>query len=50
MDGNAASAKLAARIGLRHLKSHPSYPTAPGRRCRVDFYAMDESDYFDRAY
>ena len=50
MDGNEASAKLAARIGLRHLKSHPNFPTAPDRRCRVDFYAMDESDYFDRAY
>ena len=50
MDGNKASASLAARIGLRHLKSHPHYPAAPGRSCRVDFYAMDESDYFDRPY
>lgn len=50
MGGNEASARLASRIGLRHLKSHPSYPVAPGRRGRVDFYAMDESDYFDRPY
>jgi len=50
MDGNEASARLASRIGLRHLKSHPSYPVAPGRCTRVDFYAMDESDYFDRPY
>lgn len=50
MGGNQASARLAARIGLRHLKTHPSYPTAPGRSGRVDFYAMDESDYFDRPY
>ena len=50
MDGNQASARLAARIGLRHLKSHPDYPAAPGRNCQVDFYAMDESDYFNLAY
>ena len=50
MDGNQASARLASRIGLRHLKTHPHYPAAPGRSCRVDFYAMDESDYFDRPY
>ena len=50
MDGNEASTRLALRIGLRHLKSHPNYPAAPGRSCRVDFYAMDESDYFDLAY
>lgn len=50
MNGNEASAKLAARIGLRHLKTHPNYPTPSGRSCRVDFYAMDESDYFDLAY
>lgn len=50
MDGNQASSRLAARIGLRHLKSHPHYPAAPGRSCRVDFYAMDESDYFNLGY
>lgn len=50
MDGNQASARLASRIGLRHLKSHPSYPAAPGRNCQVDFYAMDVSDYYDRSY
>jgi RimJ/RimL family protein N-acetyltransferase len=50
MDGNQASARLAARIGLRHLKSHPDYPASPGRNCQVDFYAMDESDYFNLAY
>lgn len=50
MGGNEASARLAQRIGLRHLKSHPDYPAAPGRSCRVDFYAMSDSDYFDLAY
>ena len=50
MGGNEASAKLARRIGMRHLKSHPDYPAAPGRSCVVEFYAMSEGDYFDRAY
>ncbi len=50
MGGNVASAKLARRIGLRHLKTHPNYPASPDRRCQVDFYAMDESDYFNLAY
>ena len=50
MDGNVASARLASRIGLRHLKTHPHYPAAPGRSCQVDFYAMDESDYFNLVY
>lgn len=50
MGGNEASARLAQRIGMRHLKSHPDYPTAPGRSCPVDFYAMSEEDYFDRPY
>ena len=50
MGGNQASASLARRIGLRHLKSHPDYPAAPGRNCQVDFYAMDENDYFNQAY
>ena len=50
MGGNEASSRLASRIGLRHLKTHPDYPAAPGRSCQVDFYAMADSDYFDLAY
>lgn len=50
MGGNKASARLARRIGMRHLKSHPDYPTAPGHSSLVEFYAMAESDYFDLAY
>lgn len=50
MGGNEASARLARRIGMRHLKSHPDYPAAPGRNCPVDFYAMTEEDYFDLGY
>jgi len=47
MGGNEASARLARRIGMRHLKSHPDYPTAPGKSGLVEFYAMSESDYFE---
>jgi [ribosomal protein S5]-alanine N-acetyltransferase len=50
MSGNDASASLARRIGLRHLKSHPDYPTRPGRSGLVEFYALSDSDYFDLAY
>ena len=50
MSGNDASAALARRIGLRHLKSHPDYPTRPGRSSLVEFYALSDSDYFDLAY
>ena len=50
MGGNQASAKLARRIGMRHLKSHPDYPTTPGKSGVVEFYAMSESDYYDLSY
>ena len=50
MGGNEASARLARRIGMRHLKSHPDYPTAPGHSGLVEFYAMSEGDYFDLSY
>ena len=50
MNGNDASSGLARRIGLRHLKSHPDYPTRPGSRSLVEFYAMSASDYHERGY
>ena len=50
MGGNEASAKLARRIGMRHLKSHGDYPTAHGRSGPVEFYAMSDEDYFDQPY
>lgn len=50
MGGNEASSKLARRIGMRHLKSHPDYPTAPGRSGPVGFYAMSDNEYFERGY
>lgn len=50
MAGNEASARLARRIGLRQLKSHPDYPTTRGHSGVVEFYAMSETDYFDLSY
>jgi RimJ/RimL family protein N-acetyltransferase len=50
MNGNDASAKLARRIGLRHLKSHPDYPAIAGRSGMVEFFAMSGSDYFELEY
>lgn len=47
---NTASVKLAARIGLKHLQSHPDYPTGQGGHGAVEFYAMSSSDYFDMGY
>ena len=50
MGGNAASARLARRIGMRHLKSHADYPTAPGQTGKVEFFALSAGDYFDLCY
>lgn len=50
MGGNAASARLARRIGLRHLTSHADYPTAPGQTGKVAFYALSASEYFEQGY
>lgn len=50
MAGNTASARLAERIGMRRMKSHPDFPVARGRRLDVDFYAMTSAAYHDLAY
>ncbi len=50
MSPNSASAKLARRIGMRHLQSHPDYPAGGGRYAPVEFYAISAADYFDRGY
>jgi ribosomal-protein-alanine N-acetyltransferase len=50
MTRNTASVKLARRIGLRHLQSHPDYPTGQGRHGAVEFYAMSAPEYFDMSY
>lgn len=50
MSRNTASLRLAERIGMKHLQSHPDYPAGGGRDGPVEFYAMSAADYFDRAY
>jgi len=50
MTANAASARLARRIGLRHVQSHPEYPAGGGRLAPVDIYALTAPEYFDLAY
>lgn len=50
MGGNAASARLARRIGMRHMASHGDHPTTPGQTGKVDVYGLSASEYFDLAY
>ena len=50
MAGNAGSARLAQRIGMRHLKSHSDFPASSGQTGEVAFYAMSAADYFERGY
>jgi [ribosomal protein S5]-alanine N-acetyltransferase len=50
MSRNSASARLAKRIGMKHLRSHPDYPAGSGRFTAVEFYAMSAEEYFDQSY
>jgi RimJ/RimL family protein N-acetyltransferase len=50
MSPNRASARLARRIGMKLLKSHPDYPAGGGRLAPVEFYALSADEYFDMAY
>jgi RimJ/RimL family protein N-acetyltransferase len=50
MDGNTASAKLARRIGMKHMASHQDHPTTPGQRGSVHVFGLNVSDYFDLPY
>jgi [ribosomal protein S5]-alanine N-acetyltransferase len=50
MTPNSASARLAKRIGMKHLQSHPDYAAGGGRFAPVEFYAMSAEDYFDLVY
>lgn len=47
---NSASARLARRIGMKHLRSHPDYQAGHGRHTPVEFYTMAVEDYFDLTY
>lgn len=50
MAQNRASAKLARRLGMRHVKSHADYPTGGGRSGPVEIYAMTAAEYFELGY
>lgn len=50
MRPNLASARIARRIGMKHLKSHPDYPAGGGRMEAVEFYAMQADQYFELGY
>jgi RimJ/RimL family protein N-acetyltransferase len=50
MGGNTASRSLAARIGLKSIKSHPDFPVGGGRVRSVEFFAMTAREYFEAAY
>lgn len=50
MTANAASLRLARRIGMRHVKSHSRYPAADGLHTDVDIFALTADQYFELAY
>jgi [ribosomal protein S5]-alanine N-acetyltransferase len=50
MTANTASAKLAARIGMRFEKQVGGYAVGDGRIENVDIYAMASEDYFNSPY
>lgn len=50
MGANAASTRLARRIGLRRLKSHADHPIGQGQTGLVEYFSMSADDYFDQTY
>jgi [ribosomal protein S5]-alanine N-acetyltransferase len=50
MAENRASGRLARRIGMRHVQSHPDYPAGGGRFEPVEIFAMTAAEYFELAY
>ena len=50
MSANSASARLAKRIGLKHVQSHADYPAGGGKLAAVDLYGLSAGDYFDLPY
>ena len=50
MKANLASGKIAGRIGLRLVQTHPDYPAGGGRHAAVDIYALTSPEYFDLGY
>ena len=50
MSSNDASARLARRIGLKHLRSHANFPAGGGRVESVEIFALTAAEYFDQPY
>lgn len=50
MTPNTASARLAQRIGMKSLPSHPDFPVARGRGSQIEFFTLTASEYFDLPY
>lgn len=50
MMANEASARLARRIGMAHVRSNPDYPAGGGQFTTVDLYALKARDYFELNY
>ena len=50
MSGNAASAKLARRIGMRHSATHQAYALGQGKIGPVEIFTLGLADYYDLPY
>lgn len=50
MTANAASKKLAKRIGMTHSKTHVDYPIGQGKFEPVDIFLITADQYFDLPY
>ena len=50
MGGNTASMRLAARMGMKSIKSHPDFPVGGGRFESVEFLALTAKEYFEAPY
>lgn len=50
MTANAASAKLAKRIGMCLTASHTDYPLGQGKFGQVDIFGMTTAEYYDLPY
>jgi ribosomal-protein-alanine N-acetyltransferase len=50
MAPNAASLKLARRVGMKPWRSKPEFPVGQGRFEEVDFFILTADDYFEAPY
>jgi [ribosomal protein S5]-alanine N-acetyltransferase len=50
MGANAASRRLAHRLGMKSIKSHSDFPVGGGRVQKVEFFALTLREYFEAAY